>query len=581
VIQAVVKDEVIQIKILSPVTGRFKEDVEMIKAIPQRQYRDGYWYIPYEQKYNLIDCFGNEIEWQGEKVSSESLAVATKTVDIKSVINNIDLNRFKLPPFPYQVVGASFLIAIKRGILADEPGVGKTLQAIMGADYLLNEGIISKVLTISPSSVKYQWANEIAKFTNHTSVVIDGTPKKRREQFETKADFYLINYELMRQDMDLEIVKSKDFGLIILDEAHYIKDYKGKTSGKLRELKADWKWLLTGTPMQNRDEELYSLFYFMEEEVFGPPTKFKKDHLILGRKYGRWGEIVGYKNRDVFKQKIAPYIMRRTVEEVLPQMPPLIVSNYPVQLTDEQYKLQSQLRDDMSTTYDELGRAKNEDVAKAIENRLMGFRTLLTEICDSPELLSMSESKMANKYVIKSTISPKLDALETILTERLANNPALKVVIFSQFERMQTLIGNRLQKLGKCAFVNGTMKAYIKQASIDKFKYDSEIRFLICTDSANTGLNLQEASLLINIDIPWNPAVLTQRMGRIRRADSKHELLQVINLIAIDSIDERILEVIYDKQDLSAYLVNKTEADKKVVANLTKKVMNQMIKRRN
>lgn len=578
-LEVIKNEDFFQIKILEPVSGNFKQDVDMIKAIPGRFYRDGYWYISFDHKYSLIDLFGeSNIIWVGEEVSKKEEYIAPM-LKLDHIIDKIDLNQFKLPPFPYQIVGASFLIAKQKAILADEPGVGKTLQAIIGVNYLMNQGLVTRALVVSPSSVKYQWAREIEKFTNHTSVVIDGVPKKRKQQMETNADFYLINYELVRQEFDLAILKEMDFDIIILDEAHRIKDHANVSSTKIRELDATYKWLLTGTPIQNKLEELFSLFLFMDESVFGRYATFKRDHLVLGRKYGRYGVILGYKDIAKFRQKSNPYMMRRTLKEVLPQMPPLTITNFPIELTKDQYRVHDQLTNDMYEHWKLLKTITDNQARQVAEDQLLGYQVLMQEVTGSLELLNLSKSQMAKKYAIPNIRSPKLEALEEILVERLANDPELKIIIFSQFERMQGLVVKQIGYLGNHTLLNGSMKAYLKQASIDKFKYDPDIRFLICTDSANTGLNLQEASLLINIDIPWNPAILTQRMGRIRRADSKHELLQVINLIAIDSIDERILETNYDKIELSNYLVEKTEADKKVVAYLTEKTMKKMKRR--
>lgn len=575
-IQVTVLDDYMQVKILSPVTGNFRKDVEFIKALPGRSYRDGFWYVPYEQKYNLIDIFGDDnIDWTNEDVPDKvqpMASLAQITIDMK-------VDQFKLAPFPYQIVGASFLVSNEVGILADQPGIGKTLQAIMAADYLFRKGELRKVLVIAPSAVKYQWAGEIEKFTDYTYSVIDGVPKKRKEQLDADVNFYLINYELIRQDFDLALLKQMDFDAIILDEAHRIKDYNNQTSTKVRQLNAPYKWLLTGTPMQNKPDELYSLFAFMDEDILGKITAFKQQYLILGKKYGRYGVVLGYKNQARFRNIIAPYIMRRTVEEVLPQMPPLTVTNLPVELTKEQLHLHDLIEADMIRHWENLKKINDPVQRKVAEDQMLGFRILQQEVCDSLDLLNMSESKMAARYKVPSNArSPKLNVLNDIIEERLSNDPQGKIVVFTQFERMQRIIVDSLKQYGTSVVINGSMKALHKQVARDKFKYDKDIRFLVCTDAAKEGLNLQEASLLVNVDIPWNPAILTQRIGRIRRADSKHDHLQVINLIGLHGIDERILEVNYDKKNMSDYLVEKDESDRRRIANLTDKVMSQIIR---
>jgi SNF2 family DNA or RNA helicase len=232
---------------------------------------------------------------------------------------------------------------------------------------------------------------------------------------------------------------------------------------------------------------------------------------------------------------------------------------------------------------------------------ILGYFVMMQEICDTPQLLDMSVSKMAEKYKIKKNASPKLDELEAILkefiesntkqdidgdefiesyTNKMTNANCPKAVIFTQFERMQRLIVERISKLGGVEIVNGSMSALQKQEHIVNFKFKGDINFMVCTDSANYGVNLQEASLLINFDLPWNPAVWAQRNARIHRLSSTHESVTIINLIARDGLDERILDALYNKQDMAASIVENRESETAQLTSLTHDVMKKLLKRK-
>jgi SNF2 family DNA or RNA helicase len=540
----------------------FVEVLDTIKSIPGRRYQDGYWLIPVSETETLKGLLGSQLDWKNE--SEEP------SVDLKDITNQIDISRFKLPPYPFQILGMSYLVHIGRGILADEMGLGKSNMAIGAVDHLYAKGEISKVLVICPASLKYEWAKEIQKFTDHSVTVIDGP--KRHSQYQEDSLFTIINYELARLDSDIEIIKSLNFDVIILDEGHRIKNWESLTSKKIIDLNAKYKWILTGTPMQNRPEELFNLFRFINPDILGNWWSFRHRYLVLGSKFGRPNMVIGYKNLPELRQRISPYMLRRLKSEVAPDLPKIIVNTYAVTMTTEQDAIHEEIRMAMRKILDELKNWKEEGPHPK-EDQLLGMLTMLIETSDSPQLLNMSSSGLAQRFAKKTKQSPKLEELCSII-ESLS--PNTKVVIFTQFERMQRLIVERLNKYGNCAILNGTMKPYERQAAIDKFRFNENYRFFVSTDAGSTGVNLQVASVVVNFDLPWNPATYAQRNARIHRIDSKHEVVNVINLISKDSIDERILKVLYDKIDLSNQLVEKTQEEKKVVSRLTGNLVDRL-----
>jgi SNF2 family DNA or RNA helicase len=206
---------------------------------------------------------------------------------------------------------------------------------------------------------------------------------------------------------------------------------------------------------------------------------------------------------------------------------------------------------------------------------------MMQEVCDTPQLLLMSESGMAQRYLDGPAVdqkSPKLDELVSILKDFLENDVnKKKAVIFTQFERMQRLTVDAIGKLGKCCVINGHMDSKAKQESIMKFRTDPSINFLVCTDSGNYGINLSEASLLINVDLPWNPAVWNQRNSRIHRLDSTYESVNIINLISLGGLDEKILETLYNKMGMANEIVENRLEETEYLSTLTHSIIKELL----
>ncbi len=447
------------------------------------------------------------------------------------------------------------------------------MQAIVAAYRLNCDGQADKALVICPASLKYQWANEIEKFTDLSCTVVDGTKQKRAELYKQDTFFVIINYELLLKDLDEIVAIYPD--IIVCDEIHKISNYKSQTSKSILKLDAPYKWGLTGTPLQNKPEEIFSIMSFLQPNILGNFWNFRRRYIKIGSAYGRENVPIGVQNLPELHAKVSPFMLRRLKKDVAKDLPDIIYTTRLIEMAKDQKQVHdivfNDFQDFMSkidklVITDEFG-----DVIKSPPeaNRALGYFILMQEIADSLELLGMSDSKMATGYDTGSKSSPKLDELYEICKERMENNPKSKTVIFTQFERMQRLIEAKLSKIGKTVKLNGQMKGQAKQEAIDSFIKDPSINFFLATDSGNFGINLGNADCLINFENPWNPSVFQQRSARIHRLTSTFQKVEIISLICKDSIDEIIYKTMYKKMKISKEVIEYTDQEKEDLDNLT------------
>lgn len=435
------------------------------------------------------------------------------------------LDLLKLPLYPYQAVGALFLAFTQRALLADDMGLGKTAQAMAAARLLREEHGIERALVVTPASVKFQWGKEIERFTGDSVVVIGGTKAKREKQYTQDAFFTVINYELVLRD--LAHIHALNPDLIILDEAQRIKNWRAKTSMAIKELPSKFAFVLTGTPLENRLEELYSIVEFLDDKLLGPPWQFMAQHVIKDD----FGGIIGYKDLGGVRRAIAPILLRRRKADVLTDLPERIDNDFWLDLETEQARLYRPLEKRLADLIrmPEWGPAENA--------LALSLLTSLRECATAAQLVNPE---------IRS--SSKLRELPNLVDEIVAEGH--KILIFSQWERMTRLAQDALAHLGIGAVrLHGGLGMRARHDIVERFNNDPATMLFISTDAGGLGLNLQAASYVINLDLPWNPARVEQRIGRAHRIGQKNPV-NVINMIAIDSIEQRVLEVLYRKQEL-------------------------------
>ncbi|HUP27534.1 MAG TPA: SNF2-related protein, partial [Chloroflexia bacterium] len=389
-----------------------------------------------------------------------------------------------------------------------------TPQAIAAAKLLREWHGIERVLVITPASVKLQWGKEIERFTDESYTVIGGSKLKREAQYARDSFFTVTNYELVLRD--LAHIHALKPDLVILDEAQRIKNWRAKTSQAIKELPRPYAFVLTGTPLENRLEELYSIVEFLDERLLGPPWQFMAQHIIKDE----WGGIIGYKDLEGVRRAIAPILLRRRKADVLQDLPERIDNDFWLELDPEQERLYRPLEKQLA----ELLRTpewNSQQSAVAL--------SLLTRLREAATAAQLVDAEVRS--------SSKLRELPALVEEIASEGH--KMLIFSQWERMTRHAQDALAKLPlKTVRLHGGLGIRARQRVIEQFMNDAATSVFISTDAGGLGLNLQAASFVINLDLPWNPARVEQRIGRAHRIGQTNPV-NVINMIAANTVEQR------------------------------------------
>jgi superfamily II DNA or RNA helicase len=437
----------------------------------------------------------------------------------------------RVPLFPYQREGMLHLAFTERALLADEMGLGKTIQAIAACALLRRLDRAEHVLVVTPASLKGEWEEQIRQFTDLPTRLVFGGLAARREAYEAGTFFTVVNYEQMIRDA-LEVNARFRPDVVVLDEAQRIKNWNTQTAQAIKRLKSRYAFILTGTPIENRIDELYSLLDFLEPRALGPLFRFNRDFYQFDER----GRPCGYRDLARLHERIAPYMLRRRKSDVETELPDRTDRQHFVKLTPKQQQVYDE-------HYDVVARlaaiAKRRPLTKQEQDRLMIHLAMMRMVCDTTYILDPNTRDC-----------PKLAELEKVL-EECRENEGVKVIVFSEWERMLELVRDlcRRLKLG-FAWHTGSVPQQRRRAEINAFKGDPNCRVFLSTDSGSTGLNLQNASVVINCDLPWNPAKLEQRIARAWR---KHQTrpVTVINLVAEGTIEHKMLETLANKQALA------------------------------
>ncbi|MBF0410525.1 MAG: DEAD/DEAH box helicase [Candidatus Riflebacteria bacterium] len=473
--------------------------------------------------------------------------------EVKAGRRSLDIIGTKL--YPYQVEGLLHLVFTGRALLADDMGLGKTVQAI-GAAVLLKElRGISRVLVVTPASLKHQWYREIKKFTSLSAEVVQGPASKRELLYSTPSFFTLVNYELLLRDQQVYERLAPD--LIILDEAQRVKNWRTKTAQAVKQLRSRYTFVLTGTPIENNLDELYSVLQTLDARLLGPLWQFNSRYYQLERRPSGSYKILGYKNLEELRKRIVRVVLRRMRDEVLHDLPPRVDNNFFVPMTQAQLE---PYKDYQAIVARLLGIAHKRPLTPAESKRLMMALQKMRILCDALELHDRNLTEKQKKQT-----APKLEELVSIVQEQVVAAKR-KAVIFSSFEGMIDLAIDRVARPLKIGYVKlaGTVPTTKRGALLDRFREDESCRIFFSTDAGGVGLNLQSASLVINIDIPWNPAVLEQRIGRAHRMGQK-ETVQVINLVAQGVIEERMLDTLAQKRQIFQAVFSALEGEDTLV----------------
>lgn len=432
--------------------------------------------------------------------------------------------------YHYQREGVLFCASAGRALLADDMGLGKTVQTLATVELYLKEFGIKKILVISPTSLKYQWQSEIRKFTGRDALVVEGAIHKRKKLYKQENTFTIISYGVVGNDR--EYINESQFDLLVLDEAQRIKNWKTKTAKNIKRIKTEYAIVLTGTPIENRIDELHSIVEFIDPYKLGILFRFLYKHQV----YDESGKVIGYKELNGIRESLSDVLLRRTKKEISEQLPGRVDKTYFVGMTSEQknfhdsyYLMVAQI----VSIWKLKGVLSSEE-----KEQLLIYLNCMRMSCDSTYILDQS-----------SHHDTKIDELMKILDDLFTDKKS-KVVIFSQWARMHHLVERELEKSGiGYEFLHGIVPARKRDKLIKNFFNNPACRVFLSTDAGGVGLNLQCASVVINLDIPWNPAVLEQRIGRVYRLGQK-ESVRVINMVSHATIEHRILHLLDYKKDV-------------------------------
>jgi hypothetical protein len=472
------------------------------------------------------------------------------------------LHTLKQPLYSYQRDGVERFFKQGRLLLADDMGLGKTAQAIAACHALWHIGLVRRGLLVVPAALKPQWLREWQLFTDAPATVVDGTPGQRRAAFEAcRRGFLLGNYEQLIRDLD--IVREWTPDIVVLDEAQRIKNWATKTALTVKRLDPPYRLVLTGTPMENRLDELASIVEWVDDLALEPKWRLTAWHTapVDGRT-----EIGGARNLDTLRTRLASCMVRRVRREVLSQLPARTDTRIPIEMTAEQMDEHDGLNAPIAQI---LARAKQRPLTRAQFLRLMMLLTTQRIIANGLAQLrfeqvwpDLSRIERPTDSTLRGLASPKLIELRELIGQ-LALAQGRKVVVFSQWRRMLRLAHwatrDQLAREGiRPAFFTGEEGQKRRTQNIVDFHDDPACRVLFATDAGGVGLNLQRAaSACINIELPWNPAVLEQRIGRIYRLGQRRPI-DVYNLVSEPGIESRIADIVGSKQALFTGLFDGT-----------------------
>ena len=445
------------------------------------------------------------------------------------------------PLFPYQREGMLHLAFKERALLADEMGLGKTIQAIAACALLHHLGKARRVLIVTPASLKAEWEEQIKKFTDLPLRLVFGGRAIRSQIYgDHDAPFFTIaNYEQIVQD-SLDINARLRPDIVILDEAQRIKNWSTKTAQAVKRLESRYAFVLTGTPIENRIDELRSIVDFLDPGILGPLFRFNREYYQLDDR----GRPAGYKNLDKLRERVRPILLRRRKAEVETELPDRTDKNHFVALTpamrDEYNGLQKQVAE-------LIAKSQRRPLTPKEQDLLMILLNMMRMVCDSPGIMKGNPSRDC----------PKLDELARVLDECLAD-PDVKVIIFSEWIGMLERVREWADKTRTgFAWHTGTVPQKQRRAEIHAFRQDPDCRLFLSTDSGGVGLNLQNASVVINCDLPWNPAKLEQRIARAWRKNQLRTVT-VVNLIAENTIEHGMLSSLSQKMELAQGVLDGT-----------------------
>ena len=455
----------------------------------------------------------------------------------------------------YQVIGVKWLYNIYKcgfgGILADEMGVGKSIQLIYLIKLIIKEKKDAKILIVAPTSLIYNWENEFLKFAKNIKYQVFAENKiKRKNELKNIDDINVLitTYGLVREDE--ELYKNINFELIAIDEAQNIKNPTAMMTKIIKDLKASTKLALTGTPLENSVIELWSIFDFIMPGYLANNQNFKKKYQIKDTTKEDLAKL------DTLNKQIQPFILRRKKKDVVKELPEKLENNIFLELTKEQKKIYAaQVRKTNKEMEELIGR---EGFTKA-RFKILQLLTRLRQICIDPSII-------LENYTGGSA---KMDYLVPLIEEIVANNH--KILLFTTYKTALDIAKKKLEENNISTYViSGEVSSKKRMELVNKFNNDDTNVFLITLKAGGTGLNLTSADVVIHLDLWWNPQVENQATDRAHRIGQKNKV-EVVKLICKGTIEEKILKLQEKKKILSDKLIDGEIHDENMLNKLSEK----------
>jgi hypothetical protein len=453
-------------------------------------------------------------------------------------------------PRSYQLDGTAWLERLRHmhlnGILADDMGLGKTLQAIIAVTQ--HQALHPKALSIvvCPTSLVYNWKEEFTKFNPHLKVLpVDGTPLQRKKLLNQlkQYDVVITSYSLLQKD--IEFYMTLPFSYAILDEAQHIKNRGTRNAKSVKMINASHRLILTGTPIENSLDELWSLFDFLMPGLLSSYDRFVE-------KYIRNPNYSTGKNLEALRRKVSPFILRRMKKDVLADLPPVSEIVYHCHLSELQRQLYNSYAE---SAREELSRLVKKEGFDKVQIHVLATLTRLKQICCHPAIFAKDKAEAGD--------SSKYDMLMELLQTLMEGKH--KTVIFSQYTRMLGIIREDLQQLGiRFQYLDGSSKNRLD--IVKQFNEDAQIPvFLVSLKAGGSGLNLVGADTVVHYDMWWNPAVENQATDRVHRMGQKQSVSSY-KLVTLGTIEEKIVELQNRKKGLVKKVVS---CDEDAISKLT------------
>jgi SNF2 family DNA or RNA helicase len=490
--------------------------------------------------------------------------------------------------YPYQEESVEKMLDRGQVLLGLVMGAGKTVTTIAAIESLFESNEVDRCLVVTPASLKYQWKREIERFTNSRVVVIDGTVKARERCWKSalSARYIIVNPECLLRDLTL--FKKVDCQAIVVDEATMLKSRVSKRSKLVKKIAKPmlYRYALTGQPIENKPEELFSIMEFVDPTVLGPFTDFDRTFIVRDH----WGKPLRYRNLMELHNSLSHCMIRKTREDIADQLPEIIHQVIPVPFDEAGASLYRSIAKDLLYHLQQamskhggsfnLWKHYNDPESNEAQGQIMSRLTVLRMLCDNPQLVVRSSEIYADPkrpdegsayahdiysrgLMSKVTASPKLDAVVEYIEEVLSADPKNKVVLFSFFKENLRLIQQATSKLTNSVLFMGGMSAEEKDKAKQLFGNDPDTRLFLSSDAGGYGVDLPMANYLISYDLPWSSGKLEQREARIIRLSSQFPHVTIATFVMQGSIEERQYEMLQQKRSINEAFVDGKHHDHK------------------